>query len=229
MALTQLDNTILRNACSQYDYPPQVYDTAQRRIVLLQGMNAVEEYIGQRLRSGDPGATREGLASVLSWGHGNVGYQIMRVEKFLCSVTDMQVARAASLLGAVATTGTTGGTLLYAMSKIGMPELSRLVFLSKVVMFLDPEQFPILDNKIADLLGTLPPDHRLAGFTRHPTYIPLTRHNAAFYDKWSVACRQIASSGQIGEGRAVDAERAFFYLVGKGQIGTASEILARWA
>lgn len=228
MPLTQYDFAVLRAAHAAYDYPPVVWSDAEGEVIQLDNTAEVETYIGNRLRSGVPAQVREGLASVLAWGFANAGYQLVRVQDFLNRVTDHQLAVASRVLRAAAADGTSASDCVLAIKRLGLPQFSQMAFISKIAMFLDPNRFPVLDSNIADLLVQLPPSHTLSDLTRYPTSIPVTHNNASVYQRWAHACREIAQAGAIGQGRAVDAERAFFRLVSEQRIAEAAAILARW-
>lgn len=228
MPLTQRDFETLHTARAGYNYPPEVWSNDADGVKRLADTAAVETYIGSRLRSGVPAQTREGLASVLAWGFANAGYRLVRVRKFLAEVREDQIAAAGRILRGASTPPTSASECVLAITDLNLPQFSKMAFVSKIGMFLDPSRFPVLDSKIADLLTRVPSGHPVAGLKRYPTSIPVNKHNAAVYDRWARACVEIAQTGNLGSGRAVDAERAFFRLHSELGIGEASAILARW-
>lgn len=228
MPLTQNDFATLHTARAGYRYPPEVWSKDAGGVIRLADTAAVETYIGSRLRSGVPAQTREGLASVLAWGFANAGYRVVRVRKFLAEVREDQIAAAGRILRGASAPPASASECVLAITQLHLPQFSQMAFVSKIAMFLDPSRFPVLDSKIADLLVRMPIGHPVAGLTRYPNSIPVTQHNAAVYDRWARACVQIAQTGNLGSGRAVDAERAFFRLHSALGIGGASAILARW-
>ena len=63
-------------------------------------------------------------------------------------------------------------------------QFGQISFASKILMFLDPTRFPVLDLKIARAFanGGFPP---LAGLRFGPGGIPITRRNAHAYGDWA--------------------------------------------
>ena len=84
-----------------------------------------------------------------------------------------------------------GRSDLLNIKKLQLRQFSQISFVSKILMFLDPTRYPVLDLKIAKAFAKssfLP----LQNLT-FATSIPITERNATAYDTWACWCREIAS------------------------------------
>lgn len=222
LARTCTYTSALRNAIEQYRFPTVTYDFQKGRELCHRDMAAVEMYIGKRLRARESETVKEGLANVLYWGYANSpGRRVHRVEKFLKNATEKMVDDFISVAESQEMPG------LFDIKKIGLPQFSGMSFVTKIVMFLDPDRHPVLDMKIAESFSQtseFPPLQDLvfrkrADFGKKAdTQIKITKKNECVYDKWASWCREIAAavdaeSDSPGERiRAVDVERAVFAL-----------------
>ena len=95
-------------------------------------------------------------------------------------------------------------------------------FMTKILMFLDPDNYPVLDLKIAKAYANRPKFSPLQGLTVR-TSIPVTAVNRTCYEKFARWARRTATSVNSTSGslrhdlRAVDVERALFTLAEHGQ------------
>ena len=125
-------------------FPTVAYDFRKSCELYHGDMAAVEVYIGKRLRAREAEAVKEGLANVLYWGYANSpGRRVHRVEKFLQDVSERMVD---DFIAVVESQGTPG---LFDIKKIGLPQFSGMSFVTKIIMFLNPDRHPVLDMKIA--------------------------------------------------------------------------------
>ena len=97
-------------------------------------------------------------------------------------------------------------------------------FISKILMFLDPAEYCVLDRQLAKL-GAVPGERALHGLL-FGTQIPVTAHNEAVYDAWRADCRRISTQYFGGGYRVVDVERGFFQLVQSARLVLAQRIYA---
>ena len=108
---------------------------------------------------------------------------------------------------------------LLALKRLGLPEFGQMSFATKILMFLDPDRYPVLDLKIARATAKRSYFEPLQKLTVNKTSIPITRANADAYARWACWCRSIATQinaipqSPCGYLRAVDVERAVFQLV----------------
>ena len=92
-------------------------------------------------------------------------------------------------------------------------------FATKILMFLDPARYPVLDLKIARATANESYFAALQKLTVSQTSVPITHANADAYARWACWCRSIATQingipqSPCGYLRAVDVERAVFQLV----------------
>ncbi len=221
MSLSEQELSILSNAADRYSYPGFTWSVERNAPVQHANMTGVEQYIRERLISGDPAKVREGLASVVHWGHGNAGYQGVRRDRVL-AINVAGFVQAALVLPELGVAPLCAQQLT-AIKRLRLPELSQMPFVSKVLMFLDPERYVVLDNKLAQMGTQNGIVNMMSGLVVETT-IRISLHNHAIYCRWVQLCRDLAPS--IGKQRAVDVERAFFVLISEGHAVEAAAILA---
>ena len=202
-------------------------------------MRTVEEYIGGLLRSNKPQEVKNGLANVLYWGHAGGPFRDSSVRNFigtnpneLAPKLNRFVELAKELKGA-SNSGEAGAgrSDLLKIQKLKIPQFGDgMSFVSKILMFLDPERYPVLDRKIAKAYANsfFSP---LQDLKLYNTSIPISKeNNVAVYDTWACWCRQIArvvkeTPESPCHVRAVDVERALFTLAKLNKIATACPLL----
>ena len=225
---------LLCEALGGYSFPKVTRDFPARREIPHESMSSVEERVRELLRSPDPGRIRDGLSNVLYWGHARQpGRRDSKVDDFRSAISESdprfaRFAEFAASLGEPAAAA--GGSGLLAVKRLHLRQFGQISFASKVLMFLDPTRFPVLDLKLAKAFagGGVPP---LADLRFGPGGIPITRSNATAYDDWAQWCRNVA--GLVNEEpasprrdlRAVDVERALFTLVESGATHEAWALL----
>jgi hypothetical protein len=219
MPLTTYQIEQLDEAIRAYSFPAVYFDFKNNREYLAPSMLAVEKIVGSKLRSLDIDDVKFGLANVLYWGYSQIGYGITRVNIFLNNITIFQLDDFQELL--------VGNKIprLADVKHIQMPQYSGMSFISKVLMFLDPAKYCVLDQKIALLRTQSSPKalNRLV-FRPKDTQIRISRYNEAVYDKWRDECMAISSMYFQASYRAVDIERGFFELIQHGDLSTAQTI-----
>ena len=75
------------------------------------------------------------LANIVYWENINSGYCQKRIEKFLVEVKEDELEKAIELFGKIK-----GGSLRD-IKDIGLPQFSNMSFVSKLRLFLDPENY----------------------------------------------------------------------------------------
>ncbi|MFH1596788.1 MAG: hypothetical protein ABIG94_10545 [Pseudomonadota bacterium] len=202
-----------------YSFPAIYYDFINNCQVNPTNMGVVEEYVFKLLRSKNIIDVKYGLANVLYWGYAQVGYRDTRVQRFLNNTTDNQIKSFQELLldGAVPDIAT--------IKNLRLPEFSGMSFVSKIVMFLDPVNYCVLDDKVSNLRN---PNCRKAlshlVFGPNEMRIRISRQNQNVYNAWREECRAISAQYYQNVYRVVDVERGFFTLIQTGEIATAQEI-----
>lgn len=183
-------------------------------------MRAVEKYIGDLLHSEDTKSVKDGLANVLYWGHARQGYRDTRVNKFRNAELENKLKEFVQLARELAGSSIvpSAGDLLK-IRDLGIPQFGRVSFASKILMFLDPARYPVLDWKIANAYAKKPdfPPLQNLTFSINAKSIRITERNTAVYDTWACWCREISRVvNEVLEPpyhvRAVDVERALFTL-----------------
>ena len=183
-------------------------------------MRAVEEYIGGLLRSSDTDDVRDGLSNVLYWGWAtrSPGFQSRRVVAFRDHVMDDRLDMFTKLVPRVLEAPQCAGEHLRALRDLRLAQFSQMSFTTKILMFLRPESYPVLDLRIARAYANRTDYPPLQGL-KISTSVPITASNATNYERWACWCRGIAarvngcSDSPCGALRAVDVERALFALV----------------
>ena len=215
--------TLLCKAIGDYDFPPVTYAFDKNTEIQHGGMLAVEQYIGKLLRSKEPQEVKNGLLNVLYWGYARQpGRRKDRISKFratnpseLKPKLDQFVKLVEELMLSINGEAPSGGSGLLKIKKLKLPQFSQVSFVSKILMFLDPTCYPVLDLKIANKVANpcFPPLQNLKF-----SGIPINEDNATVYDTWACWCREIATEvNKVPESprhdvRAVDVERALFTL-----------------
>lgn len=185
MSLRAAEIKVLGDAIRQQAFPLGYFCFDSATAKTAADRPELQQLIATRLKSADPACVRDGLANVLYWSyHGQSGRQKGKVEKFRSSVTPQQLQ---AFQMAVAE-GADARRILEA----GLPEFASLVPVSRVLAFLDPQRFCVIELPLCRL-GKAGGSKALDRI-RHTSSIALTRSNLAAYLDWCAECRQIASS-----------------------------------
>lgn len=209
--VTQLDEAI-----SRYAFPFVYFDFAKNAEVQATDMRTVEASIRGMLTSQDVELVRDGLANVLYWGYAQIAYGNVRVSRFRKNASLSQLAGFHKLVQVHEV------PTLSQVLRVRMPEYSGISFISKILAFLDPGRYCVLDQQLAKL-GKGSGDralHRLSMGTR----ISVTSHNELAYDAWRAECAEISARYFGGRHRVVDVERGFFQLVQAQDLSLAQQI-----
>ncbi|MBB5192290.1 hypothetical protein HNQ50_003031 [Silvimonas terrae] len=218
MPLTALQINILDTAIGAYAFPATYYDFAANAPVHAVNMAVVEVAIRRMLTSANPTDAKYGLANVLYWGYAQIGFGPTRVNRFLENVTPAQIIGYQALVIAHPVPNLTQ------LRSLRMPQYSGISFLSKVLTFLDPAQYCVLDLQLAKLPNGFGARalHELVSSTT----IPVTQTNQVVYNLWRAECVDISNTYFNGRYRAVDVERGFFHLIQTGNLAVAQQIYA---
>ena len=206
---------LLCEAIRDYDFPAVTYDFTEEKPIHHDSMLAVEQYIGTLLRSKDVSAVKDGLSNVLYWGYARQPIRDFRVSDFRKTIPDPE--REPKLDQFAQLMRSDRSDLFKNIKKLQLRQFSQISFVSKILMFLDPTRYPVLDLKIAKAFAKssfLP----LQNLKFATSGIPITERNATAYGTWACWCREIATV--VNEApvspfrgvRAVDVERALFTL-----------------
>lgn len=208
----------LNAAIIGYGFPTAYFDFSRNTQIAAANMAAVETHINGQLVSASDQDVRHGLANVIYWGYAQIGYRDVRVNNFLANVTSAHVAAFQNLVlsGAV--------PAMLQIKAIGMPQFSGVSFISKILAFLDPAHYCVLDQQLARISN----GHgaRALNNLTQGQQIRVTTNNQAAYDGWRNECQAISNAYFNGAYRAIDIERGFFHLVQTGQLQLAQTIYA---
>lgn len=203
----------MRQAAGKYCYPAKTYDFMGETESEHSGMSCVERLIREQLVSDDRSQVKDGLSNVLYWGYvrqGGIGLHRMR--RLRQKVTDDQ------LDAFMECRRRSAGIGIEELHRLRLPQFSGMSFSSKVLMFMRPDRYPVLDLKIARFARREPAPSldrpsglsALLNLKLYPTRIPLTESNMRAYREWAGWCRAIADDVSL---RAVDVERAIFWCI----------------
>ena len=182
---------LLCGALELYSFPPVTFDFESKRerrngakVRPHEAMRGVEKCVGQLMRSPDPGAVRDGLSNVLYWGWAQKpGRQRDRVGVFRDRVqpNDPRLDRFMNFVQSVPRASQSAAEQLRALERLKLPQFSRMSFTTKILMFLDPSCFAVLDLKIAGAA-------KQCGFPfmqglKIDSGIRITKANAACYEQ----------------------------------------------
>lgn len=219
MPLNNEQRKILREAIIGYNFPRIYYDFKVGIEVKANTMKEVEYVIGEQLRSVHSDAVIHGLANILYWGYANVGFRDVRVDNLIKNITVEHVLSFQKLLqnGRCPT--------LAEIKNIRIPQYSGMSFVSKILMFLNPVEYCVLDKQIARLRthnGLKSLSNLL--FRTNETQIRISAHNEGVYNGWRAECCAISGEYFEDEYRVVDIERGFFQLIQQWQLPYAQAI-----
>ena len=201
-----------------YDFGPEPYEGSDSdREVAHPNMIEVEAAIRKQLFSVGLDGVKDGLSNILYWGYATLpGRRSNRVPRFRRKVTEIQLA----IFSHVARN--MQGTGLVNIESIDLPHLVLMPFVSKIRMFLDPQNYPALDHQIAEFanLENFPP---LNGLRIYTSNIPVTFQNEQKYEEWASWCRESAGAvntypdSPLHDLRAADIERGLVQLANSGR------------
>ena len=209
--LTSQQKKTLAKSIGGYFFPAIYYDFASNVERNAGNMRSLEGIILNMLTSKKQHQVKYGLANIIYWGNAKSGYQKNRTFKFLNKVTPNQLRNFQSIVASPKMLS------LRAIKKIGMPQYSGISFISKILMFLDPKRYCVLDFSIAKLAnhsGT----KAIYDLKNYATQLPVTTHNCKIYYEWCNECQKISNQYYSGKYRVVDIERGFFNLIQNGKL-----------
>ena len=221
MPLTDTQIESLNDAINRYCYPRVTYDFERKIQRCHADMRSLEDMVRCQLISRDVGLVKDGLSNVLYWGYASQGSgrQKKGVTGFRNEVTPDLLKKLALWPFALQQGIMQHDDLIKQFCNC-VPQF-RFSFATKVLMFLDPERFVVLDSQI----GKINHAQKQTIFTRLRTdgngmVRSDTREsleiNIAVYKDWCELCQRIA--GQHGDDfdidvRAVDIERGIYAMI----------------
>ncbi len=209
----------LHEAITAYAFPSVYFDFNNGLEVEAQNMIEVEAVLAGQLRSQEVVTTKQGLANVLYWGYAQIGFRQNRIDDFMNNVSDQQIIDFQALITA------NNLPTMMAIKRIGLPQYSGISFISKILMFLNPVAYCVLDQQLTKLRTPDAPKilNELI-FGQHETQIRVTNHNETVYNGWCGECSAISQTYFQGKYRVVDIERGFFNLIQQNHLLDAQAI-----
>jgi hypothetical protein len=219
MPLTQAQIEQLNNAILGYNYPAVYFDFDNAQEITAQNIAEVETEIASQLRAQEGRVVKWGLANVLYWGYAQIPYRGNRVNDFMENVTDQSIENFQRLITATVV------PKLMQIKNIGLPQYSGISFISKILMFLNPSAYCVLDQQVAKLrTPECPKILNDLVFRQDETQIRITNHNETVYNGWRNECSEISQMYYQGIYRVVDVERGFFNLIQQNNLLDAQAI-----
>jgi len=213
---------MLDKAIRDYSFPCVYYDYNNDREVSFSNMLPVEKAIRNDLINDSIENVKNGLSNVLYWGYAQIGYRDTRIKRFRSDVSNKQLQDATSLFQQYDKLD------LMQIRKIKLPQFSGMSFVSKIMMFLDPDKYVILDMQILKMNQVpLPTLLSEITFGERETQIRISKNNNRIYLNWCRKCSEISKSYFDGQYRAADIERGFFTLIQNSQKIQAATILSK--
>ena len=158
----------LAAAISEYDFPLVAYDfdnEAEKND--FQSYFELERFVHAQLLSDKQEDVKNGLSNVIYWGYATSrGRQKDRVKKFRSEVNDQQIFEFSKSVRS-------NGIRLQDVARCHLPQFSKVSFISKILMFLDPTKNVTLDLQLSKIRDARTPTS-FRNLTICPTYIPVT-------------------------------------------------------
>ena len=238
---------VLCAAVEAYDYPAVIYDFDSKKEINYcksdpihksekhrEHMSKVERKVHSQLCHEEIKVVKDGLSNVLYWGYATQkGRQSVyapksgrkgagRVGIFRRDVRYQHLSRFKNMAHQMNGTGLVSIRGRANNKEDNIPELTQMPFVSKIRMFLDPCNYPVLDSQIAKFANSecFPTLQNLTIYRKNQTgeRIDVTQHNEEVYENWASWCRETASrvnshpNSPCKDIRAVDVERAIYQL-----------------
>ncbi|MVV49900.1 hypothetical protein EJA72_16890 [Pseudomonas sp. PB120] len=218
MPLDTLQVKALNDAVNGYAFPTAHFDFTTHTPVVGLSMTELETRIRQQLLSASVSDVKDGLSNVLYWGFAQMGgLALVRVERFRSAVTDAQLEQASALFTKHRRPA------LYDIARLKLPQFSKVSFVSKIRMYLDPAESATLDRQIMQM-HQVHSDTVLAAIKEDATSIPTSVVNSHAYERWCERLADIAR-GYLPGARVVDIERGLFQMIQSGSAKEAAGIL----
>ena len=204
----------------EYDFPCRMFDFNTEQEMEFDNYRELEKNIQEQFFSNSISQIKNGLSNVLYWGYYRIGYGKTRIKIFRENVTNFQLQAFSDLVK-------TNMADPISIKKIGLPQFSGFSFISKILMFMDPTTYVVLDKKIMELYDLKNHDNPLTKipYNRKDSGIRITKISNKYYFEWCELCSFIAKQFQDHK-IAVDIERGFFKLAEKDEIEYAKLIIA---
>lgn len=218
MPLDSLQMKEISDAVNGYSFPTAHFDFSTQTPIVGLSMNQLETRIRQQLLSSSISDVKDGLSNVLYWGFAQMGgLARVRVERFRSAVADAQLEQASALFAKHRRPA------LYDIARLKLPQFSKVSFVSKIRMYLDPVESATLDRQIMQM-HQVHSDTVLAAFKEDATSIPTSLVNSHAYEGW---CERLAYIAQtyLPSARVVDIERGLFQMIQSGKVNEAAAIL----
>ena len=207
---------MLEEAITNYDFPAEYFDFSINAKVKTKNMAEVECVINKQLTTDLIDHVKFGLANVVYWGNATAGYQTYRTNQLLQGVTNEQLNNFNQLVSSSKI------PTLHQIKTLKIPQFSGISFISKIVTFLDPKNYCVLDLLVSRL-GHIPGSKALHS-VKSTTGIAVSKNNSSSYYRWCNECLEISKKYYEDRFRAVDIERGFFCLIRNNKLKEAQHI-----
>lgn len=216
VSLTHQQISDLQESISGYSFPAVYYDFINELEITVNSMGEMEPVIREMLISEEPQIVKHGLANIIYWGNANAGYQMHRTRDFL-SGTPIDKIESFQVL-----VSDNHIPSLTEVKNLKMKQYSGISFISKILAFLDPQNYCVLDLLLSRL--QIVQSDKAISSLKLATQISVNRNNCDAYIKWCRECTSISARYFGGRYRAVDVERGFFNFIQTDQLEYAQKI-----
>jgi hypothetical protein len=207
--LSEREKISLGFALHNHPLPIEAQDFCRNQPLTFGHGLELEGWISAQLRIQNHDLVAQAIANCVKWGCQRDNQTNEAVYDFRARFREGHAIEALRLFGHIAGPG------LIQLKTTGLPFIDCLTQISLVRMFLDPQNYVTLTNNVFVLrkqsAKTVLHDFVL---NENKNTIPLTPHNEACYERWSVVCRRLVSIYYPDTAyRAVDMERAINELI----------------
>jgi hypothetical protein len=213
----------LQQAIKNYNFPIVAFDFQLNQQLSFQNMYSLEKYIFDLLLETDTKSVKNGLSNVLYWGYATSGYRDHRISLFRDKVKDVQLQEAIQLFHQ------TLKPKITELKALNMPQFSGISFISKIRMFLNPQESAVLDKQIIKMKFSSYGNKTILNKVSHSakeTQIRPSKPNSDAYEDWCQKLLEISIKYYDLKYRAVDIERGLFSLIRQNKLKNATSILA---
>jgi hypothetical protein len=140
MTLTDIQVQKLRQAIAGYDWPARIYDFDENKHLKFTSYKALERELRNNLLSPYFNEVRFGLANVLWWGmqSDRLSSDFLKTQLAIKYFTEKVMPTLHSLSDDSAKNSNNIAKDIVTLSNLGLPEFSRMAFVSKLMMFWIP-------------------------------------------------------------------------------------------
>lgn len=206
MPLSDTQIATLKTAVPKYDGPLVTYNFETKTQISHASMFSVETSILADLTSEDMDQVKNGLVNVIYWGFNrmNMGMRASQLNRFRETIAPGQLQLASKTFRKLTGPG------LMEIKRMKLPEFTNMSMISKVRMFLDPDNYISVDRMLLKL-------ELVQSFIKPSSVsINVSESNASGYQRLCDIFKRAAHTYWNPAIRAVDVERGIYQLIKSG-------------